>query len=141
MDVLKQKYERVFTHFDGNRDGRISPSELQHCITAIGGELSLAEAAAAVVSLDMDGDGLLGFEDFVKFVEGGGEEEKANDLREAFKMYEMDGCGCITPKSLRRMLSRLGDSRTVDECKVMISRFDLNGDGVLNFDEFMVMMS
>ncbi|KAK3183784.1 hypothetical protein Dsin_031070 [Dipteronia sinensis] len=140
MDKNEQ-YERVFNHFDRNGDGKISPSELQQCVEAIGGQLSLAEAEAAVEFLDGDGDGLVGLEDFVRFVEGGGEEEKVNDLKEAFKLYEeMDGCGCITPKSLKRMLTRLGQPKTVDECKIMIAHFDINGDGVLTFDEFRLMM-
>lgn len=140
MDKLTQ-YQRVFNNFDGNGDGKISPSELRQCVEAIGGELTEEEAEAAVECLDMDGDGLIGLDDFVKFVEGGGEEEKVSVLKEAFKMYEeMDGCGCITPKSLKRMLSRLGESTTVDQCEVMISRYDLNGDGVINFDEFKVMV-
>ncbi|KAK4361684.1 hypothetical protein RND71_020636 [Anisodus tanguticus] len=71
---------------------------------------------------------------------GGTEEEKARELKEAFRMYEMEGCGCITPKSLKRMLDRLGETRTVDECRGMIARYDINGDGLLNFDEFMIMM-
>ncbi|RVW14125.1 putative calcium-binding protein CML40 [Vitis vinifera] len=83
---------------------------------------------------------VVGVGDLVRLVEGVEEEERINDLKEAFKMYENDGCGCITPKSLKRMLSRLGESRSIDECTVMISQFDLNGDGVLNFDEFKVMM-
>ena len=83
---------------------------------------------------------MLDFEDFVRFVEGGEEEEKVKDLKEAFKMYEMEESGCITPKSLKRMLSRLGQSSTLEQCKNMIAQFDLNGDGVLNFDEFKVMM-
>ncbi|KAG4967795.1 hypothetical protein JHK87_033446 [Glycine soja] len=29
----------------------------------------------------------------------------------------------------------------MDECKVMISRFDLNGDGMLSFEEFRIMMN
>ncbi|KAG2710585.1 hypothetical protein I3843_04G033600 [Carya illinoinensis] len=133
--------ENVFNHFDENRDGRISPSELQQCVVAIGGELSLAEAETVVELLDSDGDGLLELEDFVRLTEGGEEEEKVKDLREAFKMYEMDGCGCITPKSLKRMLSRLGESKSLDECEFMIAQFDLNGDGVINFDEFRSMMT
>ncbi|EXC31341.1 Calcium-binding protein CML38 [Morus notabilis] len=140
MDKLTQ-YERVFNHFDADGDGKISPLELQTCVGSIGGELSEAEAEAAMDYLDSDGDRLLGLDDFVKFLEGGREEEKVKDLKEAFKMYEMEGCGCITPKSLKRMLSRLGESKSIDDCKVMIARFDLKGDGVLNFDEFMVMMS
>ncbi|XP_057440524.1 putative calcium-binding protein CML19 [Lotus japonicus] len=140
MDKLSQ-YVHVFNQFDENGDGKISPSELRQCVKAIGEEeLSEEDAEAAVAALDTDGDGLVGLDDFVRFVEGGKEEEKVNDLREAFKMYEMDGSGCITPRSLKRMLSKLGDSTSIDECKVMISRFDLDGDGVLSFDEFKVMM-
>lgn len=132
--------ERVFRYFDGNGDGKISAGELQSCVRAVGGELSAEEAEAAVRSSDMDGDGMLGMEDFKKLMEANG-EEKTRDLKEAFGMYEMEGSGCITPKSLKRMLSRLGESRTINDCKAMIRIFDINGDGVLSFDEFSIMMS
>ncbi|KAG6402910.1 hypothetical protein SASPL_135124 [Salvia splendens] len=91
--------------------------------------------------MDSDGDGLLSMEDLVRVVEDAAEEEKASDLREVFKMYEMEGRGCITPSSLRRMLSRLGERRSVDQCGDMIATYDLNADGVLTFDEFKVMMA
>ncbi|KAK7380997.1 hypothetical protein VNO78_33519 [Psophocarpus tetragonolobus] len=139
MDKLTQ-YVRVFNHFDENGDGKISSSELRQCVEVIGGKLSPEEAEAVVALLDVDKDGLVGLDDFVMFVEEGEEEEKVKDLREAFKMYEMEGCGCITPKSLKRMLGRLGESKSLDECKAMIAIFDLDGDGVLSFDEFKVMM-
>ncbi|KAM0005030.1 putative EF-hand domain-containing protein [Helianthus debilis subsp. tardiflorus] len=85
-------------------------------------------------------EGQLGFEDFISLVESDKEDEKLEDLKKAFRMYEMDGTDCITPKSLKRMLSRLGESTSVDECVGMIRQFDINGDGVLNFDEFKAMM-
>ena len=138
----KQQYERVFKHFDGNGDGKISPAELHLCLGSLGGEISAEEAEAMVVLMDSDGDGQLGLDDFVRLIEVTEEEEKVRDLREAFKMYEMkDGSGCITPRSLKRTLSKLGEKKSLDECKLMIARFDLNGDGVLNFEEFRVMMS
>ncbi|WJX25572.1 hypothetical protein P8452_14600 [Trifolium repens] len=139
MDKVTQ-YVRVFNHFDENGDGKISPSELRQCVEAIGGKMSNEEAEVAVELLDSDGDGLVGLDDFVRFVEGGKEEEKVNDLREAFKMYEMEGFGCITPKSLKRMLGRLGECRSVVECQAMIAKFDIDGDGMLSFDEFRAMM-
>ena len=133
--------EHVFHYFDEDGDGKISALELRHRLGLMGEELLLNEAEIAVESFDSDGDGLLGLEDLVHLMEGGeGEEEKIKDLREAFGMYDVEGSGFITPKSLKRMLSRLGESKSVDECKVMINRFDLNGDGVLSFDEFRVMM-
>ncbi|CAL9780391.1 unnamed protein product [Musa acuminata subsp. burmannicoides] len=107
---------------------------------AAGEEISPEDARSAVESSDSDGDGLLGMEDFVKLVEAEGEEEKGRNLRDAFGMYATEGQGCITPSSLRRMLKRLGESRSVEECARMIQTFDLNGDGVLSFDEFKIMM-
>nr|GLL32418.1 putative calcium-binding protein CML19 [Ipomoea trifida] len=134
--------ERVFTYFDSDGDGRVSPAELQRGVRAVGGELSAEEAEMAVRLSDSDGDGLLGLEDFAKLMEGKGveEERKEGELMEAFKMYEMEGTGEITPKSLKRMLGRLGESATMESCKAMIMRFDINGDGVLSFEEFKVMM-
>ncbi|KAL6853399.1 hypothetical protein ACP4OV_019428 [Aristida adscensionis] len=55
-------------------------------------------------------------------------------------MYEMEGRGCTTPASLKLMLGKLGCHQDMAECQAMICRFDLNGDGVLSFDEFKAMM-
>ncbi|XP_038906141.1 putative calcium-binding protein CML19 [Benincasa hispida] len=136
-------YKRVFEHFDSDGDGKISPSELRECIAVVSGEkLSMVEAEEAMAEFDSDGDGQLEEEDFVRFVDGGGEKEKVKELREAFKMYEMEGSGFITAESLRRMFKKLGETKiSLGDCKAMIAKFDLDGDGVLSFDEFKVMMS
>jgi calcium-binding protein CML len=47
---------------------------------------------------------------------------------------------CITPKGLQRMLQRLGDDRSYEECVVMIDAFDIDHNGVLDFNEFHQMM-
>ncbi|KAM3398753.1 hypothetical protein P3S68_002269 [Capsicum galapagoense] len=135
--------ERLFTYFDENGDGKVSPAELRRCMKAAGGALTEEEAEMAVRLSDSDGDGLLGLEDFTKLMEGMEEERnKESELIGAFGLYEdMEGSGYITPKSLKKMLSRLGESTSIENCKAMISRFDINGDGVLSFDEFKVMMT
>ncbi|KAG6384125.1 hypothetical protein SASPL_156080 [Salvia splendens] len=135
-----EKYARVFNRFDSNGDGKVCPAELQRCVAATVGDMTEEEAAAAVALMDSDGDGLLSMEDLVRVVEDAAEEEKASDLR---------GClRCTRWKerlhyavSLRRMLSRLGERRSVDQCGDMIATYDLNADGVLTFDEFKVMMA
>ncbi|KAK1419968.1 hypothetical protein QVD17_29434 [Tagetes erecta] len=134
-------YKRVFDHFDEDLNGMISPWELQRRIGMINNEDILVEDVEDLIeSLRGSDHGELGFEDFVRLIESDKEDEKVEDLKKAFRMYEMDGSECITPLSLNRMLSRLGESTSVDECVGMIRRFDLNGDGVLNFDEFKAMM-
>ncbi|XP_024991329.1 calcium-binding protein CML38-like [Cynara cardunculus var. scolymus] len=132
--------KRIFDRFDEDGDGMISPLELQRGVGLIWEEeVRIEEVEAVVESLQVN-NGQLAFEDFVSLMESQKEEEKLEDLRRAFRMYEMDGTDCITPKSLNRMLNRLGESTSVDQCVGMINQFDINGDGVLNFDEFRIMM-
>ncbi|KAG7022675.1 putative calcium-binding protein CML19, partial [Cucurbita argyrosperma subsp. argyrosperma] len=140
MDKLSC-YKRVFDHFDMDGDGKISPVEVRECIAAISGaEVSMVEAEEVVAAFDVDGDGGLDVEEFERFVDDGEEEEKVKELREAFKMYEMEGSGLITAVSLRRTLKKLGEFVSLEDCMAMIAKFDLDGDGVLSFDEFKVMM-
>nr|XP_043610279.1 putative calcium-binding protein CML23 [Erigeron canadensis] len=142
MNKSSNDYKRIFESFDEDRDGTVSPRELQHRVELIFHEEILVEDLEIVVESLLNGNnGKLGMDDFVRLMESDQkEEEKLEDLKKAFRMYEMDGTDCITPKSLNRMLNRLGESISVDECVGMINRFDLNGDGVLNFDEFRAMM-
>lgn len=134
-------FEHVLRYFDEDGDGKISPSELRQRLGEMGGELLPREADMVIEALDSDGDGLLGLEDFVTLMEvGGSEEQKLKDLREAFEMYDTDKSGFISPKNLKRMFKKMGESKSIDECKAMINHFDLNGDGVLSFEEFRIMM-
>ncbi|KAG0481161.1 hypothetical protein HPP92_012019 [Vanilla planifolia] len=115
--------KRLFTHFDANGDRKISSSELQVIMNTIGEELTSQKAEAMLQVADTDGDGLLDVEEFMNmagFMDG--EEEiidpEEKHLREAFRLYEQDGQGCITARSLKRMLSRLGSSRPVEGVSV-----------------------
>ncbi|CAI9783395.1 unnamed protein product [Fraxinus pennsylvanica] len=137
---MMNKCENVFNYFDKNRDGKLTPLELHSYIGSISGDLSLEEVQLVVAPLLSGENGVLGKDELECLVESENEEEKMEDLKKTFRMYEMEGIECITPRSLKRMLSKMGESRSVDECVGMIDRFDLNGDGVLSFDEFKIMM-
>ncbi|XP_037418595.1 probable calcium-binding protein CML31 [Triticum dicoccoides] len=141
----------LFASLDQNGDGRVSAAELRGCMRAtLGEDVPAEEAEALVASADANGDGLLCEAEFLELAQQAawaghaGEEDdelRIRALREAFGMYEMEGQGCITPASLGRMLGRLGAEQGAVECRAMICRFDLDGDGVLSFDEFKIMMS
>lgn len=137
---IHQEYQKVFSHFDANRDGKISSEELRAYFASIGESMSSKEAQSAVSEFDGNGDNLLEFQDFVRLMEQD-EGEVNDDLKRAFEMFEADkGCGCITPRGLQLMLSRLGDVKSYQECVSMIRVFDLDGNGVLDLHEFLHMM-
>ncbi|KQK09944.1 hypothetical protein BRADI_2g51090v3 [Brachypodium distachyon] len=146
--VATADFRSIFASFDQDGDGKVSAAELRLCVQAAlsGGadDMSAEEVQALMASADTDGDGLLDEEEFVRLVQDHihkEEGDRCRSLREAFGMYEMEGKGCITSLSLKLMMSRLGLPLDVDECQAMICRFDLNGDGVLTFDEFKTMMT
>ncbi|KAK9990490.1 hypothetical protein SO802_025475 [Lithocarpus litseifolius] len=138
-DELKE----VFRYFDGDGDGKISALELRAYFGSIGEYMSHEEAQGVIADLDSDGDNLLDLEDFLKLMKretGGGQGDE--DLKKAFEMFEMEkGSGRITPTSLQRMLHRLGDPKSFDECAAMIRVYDIDGNGVLDFNEFHQMMA
>jgi len=137
-----EEFRGLINFFDEDGDGKISPTELQNCLRIIGEDLSAEDAEAVVKLIDSDGDGQLCFDEFIELAkpEEESEEEKRRYLLEAFTVFEMDGEGCITPESLKRALDLLGRPRSVEECMEMIRRYDINGDGVICFDEFEIML-
>ncbi|KAK1383427.1 putative calcium-binding protein CML41 [Heracleum sosnowskyi] len=145
-DFLNQ----VFCRFDGNNDGKISALELRSYFASIGEYITHEEAQGVIDDTDSDGDNLIDFQDFKRLMttrkgEDEGDQiinEEDVDIKGAFEMFEMEkGCGRITPKSLQRMLSRLGEPKSHDECVTMIQVFDMDGDGELDFNEFNQMMA
>ncbi|CAI7736402.1 unnamed protein product [Closterium sp. NIES-53] len=71
-----------------------------------------------------------------------------DDLLAAFRSFDKNGDGYITPDELREMLLRIGAGDENDdgdvslaECERMIRRVDADGDGRVCFSEFVNMMS
>lgn len=134
----------VFRRFDENGDGKISAVELRSFFASIGEYMSHEEAQGVIDELDTDGDGKVHFDDFVSLMRMDGREGAGSDvdLRRAFEMFEYEkGSGCITPKGLQAMLERLGDKKSYEECEAMIRAFDVDGNGVLDYNEFNRMMA
>ncbi|XP_010547488.1 PREDICTED: probable calcium-binding protein CML41 [Tarenaya hassleriana] len=136
---------QVFSRFDGDGDGKISAYELRSYFGSVGEYISHEAAQAVIDEVDSDGDGFLGFEDFFGLMtrrddlDGG---DSNSDLKTAFEMFELEkGSGCITPKGLQKMLARLGEVRSFTECEAMIRVYDIDGNGVLDFQEFSQMMT
>lgn len=104
--------------------------------------MSREEAERVINEFDRDGDNSLEFGEFVELIERDGNEDNTDYVKKAFEMFEVEkGSGCITPRGLQQVLKSLGNARSFEECKAMIGVYDIDGNGVLDLDEFQRMMS
>ena len=67
------------------------------------------------------------------------EEEKVA-YRVVFDKYDADGSGAVDGKELKAVFAECGQQLTDDELKELIKEFDTDGNGELEFKEFLAMM-
>ncbi|KAH9330127.1 hypothetical protein KI387_002235, partial [Taxus chinensis] len=122
--------ENVFKTFDVNGDGKISPSELGHVMRSLGHDATEDELRLMMAEADSDGDGYVDLSEFVALnTRGVDPAASLRDVKQAFEMYDVDGNGFISVEELDKVLRRLGESCSLDECRRIIGGVDADGDG------------
>ena len=66
--------------------------------------------------------------------------ENENEFLEAFKVFDRDGNGLISAIELRHVITSTGDTLTDEQVDEMIREADIDGDGHINYEEFVLMM-
>lgn len=57
-----------------------------------------------------------------------------------FQVFDRDNNGFISATELRHVMKSLGEALTDEEVDEMIEQADVNGDGQVNYEEFVKMM-
>ena len=66
-------------------------------------------------------------------------EEQIAEFKEAFSLFDKDGDGTITTKELGTVMRSLGQNPTEAELADMINEVDADGNGTIDFPEFLTM--
>ncbi|XP_059816715.1 calcium-binding protein 2-like, partial [Hypanus sabinus] len=134
----------VFTEFDRNRDGYVNYKDLGDCMRTMGympTEMELIELSQVISG------GRVDFEDFVELMGPKLLEETADmigmkEMQHAFLEFDADRDGRISRAELRDAVRTLMEEQPHSkELEEMLREVDLNRDGLVDFEEFIQMMS
>ena len=164
------EFKEAFSLFDKDGDGTITTKELGTVMRSLGQNPTEAELQDMINEVDADGNGTIDFPEFCtlmarKMKDTDSEEE----LKEAFRVFDKDGNGFISAAELRHSMPRrmlqppaslfgvirdsracpptpatvmtnLGEKLTDEEVDEMIREADIDGDGQINYEEFVKVM-
>ncbi|XP_027042234.1 calmodulin-like protein 12 [Pocillopora damicornis] len=67
-------------------------------------------------------------------------ESQLEEYYEAFRYFDKDNSGCITTKELGTLMKSLGVNLTENELQRIINTVDIDGNGMMDFQEFVNLM-
>ena len=65
---------------------------------------------------------------------------QVQEFKEAFDIFDVDGGGTITAEELGEVMKSLGQKPTRAQLEAMVREIDADGDGAIDFPEFLTMM-
>mmetsp|Transcript_53823 Transcript_53823/g.122435 ORF Transcript_53823/g.122435 Transcript_53823/m.122435 type:complete len:569 (-) Transcript_53823:235-1941(-) len=135
----------MFKSLDDNQDGTICISELREGMDKLGMTLT-DDIEQIFMDCDTDGSGRIDYSEFIA-----GTIDKKRYMQEdacwsAFKVFDLDNSGTIERHELAQLIGKKGgpaDAFALDDAAVteLMGTVDINGDGRVDFDEFMQMMN
>ncbi|KAG1347705.1 neo-calmodulin [Cocos nucifera] len=135
------EFQEAFNLFDKDRDGCITLEELETVIKSLGQNPTEDELHEMIKEIDADGNGTIEFGEFLSLMARKMKETDAEEeLKEAFKVFDKDQNGYISASELKHVMISLGEKLTDEEVDQMIKEADLDGDGQVNYEEFVRMM-
>ena len=134
---------KLFNQIDKNGDGKISEDELLKGFSErYSSETLESDIDEIYKNLDMDNNGYIEYEEFVRASVSKEYFVKENVLRYAFMYFDKDGSGEITFDEIEALFSQsIPDKTKVHETlSNIIKEVDINEDGKITYDEFCKVM-
>jgi len=133
---------KVFKAFDKNGDGKLSMQEVKEgYLEHYGKVMSDEEVETMFNAVDTDRSGFIDYSEFVVAAMNENQLTTNEKLQAAFKMFDKDGSGIISPEEIKDVLSFGGTNALSKEAiDAIVKQVDENGDGEISFEEFVDMM-
>jgi len=140
-DQIKALRE-TFTSLDVNGDGLLTASEMREGIMKAGLKEIPPDLQQIMEDVDADGSGVIDYTEFLAATLDKRMYLKEDVCWSAFRVFDRNGDGKISQDELKQVLESddVTDVMGIQAIAQMMKDIDSNGDGVIDFQEFMAMM-
>ena len=93
-------------------------------------------------TVDVDGSGELDYEELIAATLAQSRQQSDQAVRRAFDHFDLDGDGTITAEEFEKAFAEMSEVERANlgNIKELIATADKDGDGCIDYDEFMSMM-
>ncbi|KAF1748276.1 hypothetical protein GCK72_024743 [Caenorhabditis remanei] len=137
-----EEYKRAFNFFDANNDGRITIDELEKAMQKCGQRPTKLELRLIMYHGDNDQNGVITFDEFAHLMNGTASMNQYtyDQLREQFDMFDKDKDGFIEKMEMLSIVRELSLQASFPRQVVeqLFNEADIDGDGKISFEEFVL---
>ncbi|XP_078694901.1 neo-calmodulin-like [Branchiostoma floridae x Branchiostoma belcheri] len=144
-DKQKDLFKKCFQMLDKDKDGFLLSRDLGKAMMSLGIKPMPSDTAlkASLVAYDLDENNMMDFEEFLNFMFFLKQvlTPDSQFVRETFIKHDKDGNGVLDKAELKEAIKSLGrvhNDKTID---LMVKMADKNGDGVIQYEEFVQMIT
>jgi len=136
-----QEYKEAFFLFDENSAGIISTKELGTIMRSLGINPTEAELQDMINEVDADRKGTIDFSAFLGLIaKKVNDTEAEEELIEAFRAFDKDGTGLVSPTELKQVISKRGVKLADEEVEEYLREAYFHGDGDIDYEQFVKIM-
>lgn len=130
------KLNQIFSQIDKNGDGLLSREELKDAVTKFDLNFDVDEI---IHRCDTDRNGYINYSEFLTATVEASQAYSRERVREVFEVFDKNKDGRLSLDEIRNALG--GDANNFTVFKQILSEADSNGDGEIDFDEFLAHVS
>jgi len=139
----ESNFREAFQLFDQDQDGVVSAAELKRMMKSMGNELT--EQEVRDILKEAGSTTSIGYGAFCRLMGAGIKQSRdvdpEDEMRDAFKLFDHDGDGQISPKDMVKALAQFGVTLTDSDVDKLIAEATLSQDRNVSYEVFKRVMT